>query len=124
MNANGVRCEEDDAKHEANRARMLCEQSWPQFETASAWLETVQTTKAINRRITSYGLKHVVEGWARHGGLAHDCESDIFKYGYVSNGMFICAAVRLGFKIEVIPCTPNVWINVSSKSLPKPGKWI
>ena len=62
--------------------------------------------KTLNRRATSYGLKHAVEREMRSAG-----ERPI----YCSNGMFIAAALTLGFKVEPIPGTPNAFLNVDVK---------
>lgn len=54
--------------------------------------------KSINLRITSYGMKHVVE-------------EETGKY--VSNGDFICAAIMCGYKIKAVKSQPlNVFLNM------------
>jgi hypothetical protein len=61
-----------------------------QVEHCEAWiLNFCQPQQSINYHRTSYGLKHSVENWK--SGLPSD-------RSYVSNGAFIMAAVRLGYK--------------------------
>ncbi|MGI3902535.1 MAG: hypothetical protein ACRYGP_16595 [Janthinobacterium lividum] len=74
-----------------------------QFRRALAWLLTCcDRRRELNLRSTSYGLKHQVEHAMRAAG-----ERGI----YVSNGMFIAAALTLGFRVEQIARTPNAWTN-------------
>jgi hypothetical protein len=74
---------------------------------AEAWLRGMTHTAKINTAYTSYGLKHMVERWSGD---------------YVCNGAFIMAAVRLGFQIQYIQRSPNVWINVAGKSVSERGR--
>ncbi len=65
------------------------------------WLQTnIEPTEAADRWATSYGLKHIIE----------------VNYGYVSNGMFIAAAVIAGYPYQLIPDSPNVWFGMSKAS--------
>jgi hypothetical protein len=57
--------------------------------------------KTINRRHSSYGLKHLAEP----------------EIGYVTNGAFIAAAVHCGFSFETYPDSPNVCFGISEKSI-------
>jgi hypothetical protein len=77
---------------------MLLPRSVQQFETARLWLRQFSKVKSSNRRGSSYGLKHVA---------AHDI-------GYVTNGIFIAAALAEGFTVQ--RCGPNAWINISSRA--------
>lgn len=66
------------------------------------WLrENVEPIKTINRKHTSYGIKHIAE-------------KDI---GYITNGVFIAAAVIAGYSYEIVPHSPNVPFGMSEKSL-------
>jgi hypothetical protein len=76
-----------------------------QMERATAWLMRCTKTQAISRAATSYGLKHLAEDWHAARGAPHG--------GYISNGVLLMAASRLGFQIEPIPGTPNAWLNLS-----------
>jgi hypothetical protein len=74
----------------ANRAKLLEPLSLARFPAAVAWLSAFPKIGALNRRGTSYGLKHVA---ARHiSGVP----------GYVTNGVFICAAIAAGFNRVII----------------------
>ena len=57
-------------------------------------------TKTIRRKRSSYGWKHVVEGWAGT---------------YISNGAFMVAARILGYRLERIGGGPNAWLNLSTR---------
>lgn len=67
-------------------------------DAAYRWLLKVDRRQTMNRRRTSQMWKH----WA---------EAD--EGEYVSNASFIAAATDLGFKVQWIPNTPNVWINIA-----------
>src|SRR3954467_4152410 len=69
------------------------------------WLGAMEKTKTINTRDTSYGLKHLA---------AHEI-------GYVTNGVFIAAAVHCGFPYRLTPGRPNVEFGISEKSLKERG---
>ena len=81
---------------------MLSRWEVEQFAGALAFLDGVQPLKSLNRRRTSYGWKHVAERW--HKARGNPC--------YVSNGMFIAAALARGFRIERLPSDPNVYLNI------------
>ena len=53
--------------------------------------------KTINRKVSSYGLKHVVE-------------KDIKRY--IGNDSFIAAMDTLGFEKKEIKGTPNYFFNI------------
>lgn len=66
------------------------------------WLrENVTPTRTINPKHSSYGLKHLAQ---------HDL-------GYVSNGVFIAAAVIAGYRWERLTGTPNAQFGMGKKSL-------
>jgi hypothetical protein len=87
------------------------ERSLLQFIRARAWLEGQAKRQTINRIGTSYGLKHIAE---------HDI-------GYVTNGVFIAAAIAAGFQIERTErswrVTPNAWLNISTRAFRRPRVW-
>lgn len=72
------------------------------FTAARRWLNQFGKIKAINKRGSSYGLKHVAE---------HDI-------GYIANGVFIAAAIAEGFTVQRAEGGPNAWLNISSKAWP------
>jgi hypothetical protein len=100
--------EEREAEFQANRAKMFEVRSLRQFISARAWLQGQGMRKTLNRRGTSYSLKHVA---------AHDI-------GYCTNGIFIAAAISAGFEIERAECswrlTPNAWMNISTHAWRRP----
>ena len=63
------------------------------------WLKNINKIKTINKRRSSYGLKHIVEK----------------RTTYISNGAFICAAIFMGFKYVIDG--PNAFFNMSEKSI-------
>jgi hypothetical protein len=73
--------------------------SLAQFLASRAWLRQFAKLENLNRRGTSYGLKHVAE-------------EDI---GYVTNGVFIAAAIAESFHVQRVHSShPNAWFNISS----------
>jgi hypothetical protein len=75
--------------------------SLAQFMAARGWLRQFGKLKALNRRGTSYGLKHCAE-------------DDV---GYATNGVFIAAAIAEGFTVRRADFdSPNAWFNVSTKA--------
>lgn len=67
-----------------------------------AWLRSnVEPIKTINRRHSSYGLKHLAEKFSPNG--------------YLSNGVFIAAAMIVGYPFKVNP--PNVMFGMSQRSI-------
>ena len=103
------------ALFEEARTEMLSDCCLEEFEHCCRWLGWVRRTKHVNWRVgSSYGLKHRVEDyWHKHFPDEHY---------YVSNGMFIAAAVHLGFKVEQIDSTLNAYLNISSRDFPDDPK--
>lgn len=67
------------------------------------WLrENVPLQMRINRKRSSYGLKHIAE--------------DHLGY-YVSNGKFIAAAIMAGYSYRTIEDWPNVYFGMNEKAL-------
>ncbi len=73
-----------------------------QFMAARRWLSRFGKIKAINKRGSSYGLNHVAE----------------HETGYITNGVFIAAAIAEGFTVERAEGGPNAWFNISSEAWP------
>jgi hypothetical protein len=89
------------ARVERERAEMRDPRSLAAFIAARIWLRQFRKLKSFNRRGSSYGLKHVAE-------------ADI---GYLTNGVFIAAAMAEGFRIERDdPGSPNVVLNISQRA--------
>src|SRR5262249_30734520 len=94
-----------DKTHEERVARFredresICEpRSLAQFIVARRWLSQFTKLKSLNKGGSSYGLKHIAE---------HDI-------GYVTNGVFIAAAIAEGFSVQRIGNSPNAVFNISS----------
>lgn len=75
-----------------------------EFIDVVAWLEknSSQQTKALNRLSHSYNWKHVAEKAIGR---------------YVSNGVFIAAALQVGLQVEHIEGTLNAHVNLSQNFL-------
>jgi hypothetical protein len=100
--------EEAEALFLANRAEMLGEQGVDEFIRAAEFLSKFGRRKSLNRKRTSYGLKHDAE---RAAG------------DYVSNGMMIAAALAMGFSAERTHAgSPNAHFNISSKETSSGGR--
>jgi len=99
LNNNIITQEQYDDKFQKLRKELL--KSVDQINYVITWLQDVQKAKSINKRRTSYGLKHMAE---------------IAAPGkYISNGCFIVGAILAGFTIEINE--PNACFNISEKSL-------
>ena len=92
-----------DAELSQDRERLLSSEE--SCSAACQWLATKAKTKTVNRKRSSYGLKHLAED----------------EIGYVTNGAFIAAAVHSGFPYEILVDSPNVLIGISEKSLKSTG---
>lgn len=77
--------------------------STEEFAKTCKWLEQIDKIKTINRKHSSYSLKHIAEK----------------KIGYISNGVLIAAAIHCGFDAKITPGQPNVNFNMSEKSIKK-----
>jgi hypothetical protein len=95
----GLTAIEYQQRFHACRAKLL--ESIEQCSRAFLWLGPVAKVNAINRRHSSYGLKHWVER----------CYSPY----YCSNGAFIAAALLHDFRFSKEG--PNACFNMSQKSL-------
>ena len=86
------------------------------------FLNLVQKRKTINKKIGTYGLKHVVERWAekKHGGYPND--------NYIDEGILINVAIEKGFK--AVPAYLNIdkfdscYLNISERSLSEIDKYM
>ncbi len=93
--------EEAEARFLKNRAEMLGEHGVDEFIRAAEFVSKFGRRKSMNRRRSSYGLKHDAE---REAG------------DYVANGMLIAAALALGFSAERTHAgSPNAYFNISSR---------
>jgi hypothetical protein len=90
--------------------RDIKEEFEQQVERAIEWLKLCEQTKHLDRRQTSYGIKHEAERWCREQGHPNG--------GYISNGALLMAAYTLGFKVQRptnYPDFPNAFLNVSRR---------
>jgi hypothetical protein len=90
--------EEAAAKFCEDRERIRDPHCLAEFTAARGWLRQFDKLKSFNKRGNSYSLKHIAE---------HDI-------GYVSNGVFIAAAIAEGFNVQRIGNSSNAWFNISS----------
>lgn len=91
---------------EFNWRRQSLSEDTNSFEKVCQWLndQGISKIKTMNRNHTSYGYKHMVEE-----NLG----------GYISNGIFIAAAIHCGFDYKITPGSLNVEFNISEKSISK-----
>jgi hypothetical protein len=92
---------------EAARAEMTSQQGIEEFERACQFLTEHCKRRKTCSRFSSYGWKHRAEIWFREAKGGRQ---------YVSNGMFIAAAIANCFKIERFPRSPNCRVSISRKS--------
>ncbi|MBP2229684.1 hypothetical protein J2847_002983 [Azospirillum agricola] len=81
-----------------------------QFVRACEFLAQVPRRATVNRTLISYDWKHVAERFHRERG-----EPD----SYVSNGMFIAAALHLGFTVKRDGTGPNAFLNIAPTDRPR-----
>ncbi|AIB13206.1 hypothetical protein ABAZ39_14680 (plasmid) [Azospirillum argentinense] len=81
-----------------------------QFVRACEFLAQVPRRATVNRTSISYDWKHVAERFHRERG-----EPD----SYVSNGMFIAAALHLGFTVKRDGTGPNAFLNIAPADRPR-----
>lgn len=83
-------------------ARGELRENWRAVEVTCHWIQkNMAPIKTFNRDSTSYGLKH-------------RAEKDI---GYITNGVFITAALLMGYKYKVDERSLNVQFNMSKKNI-------
>ena len=103
---------ENAANFSASREAMLKAGSVEQFVRAVAYLQTKEQSKAVSRKATSYGYKHDAERYHRAEAPGDD--------PYVANGMFIAAALHLGFTVKRDgDNSPNALINIATAAAPR-----
>jgi hypothetical protein len=91
-------------QHEISRSEMTSDDYVQQFERATEYLSHRRRRKTVWKRGTSYGWKHQAEHYFESSG----------NHQYISNGMFIAAAINLGFVVQRIPNSPNCFLNISA----------
>jgi len=88
---------EPSADLERNRQEIRSPKCLAAFLATRIWLHQFRKIKTFNKTGTSYGLKHAAE-----------CD-----IGYITNGVFIAAAVAEGFQVSQVRSTRNALINIS-----------
>lgn len=90
-----------------------------QIAVCQDWIRRhARPTKTIRKRHSSYGLKHYVESSTRRSGQAFDQVDSrgrewVGDYYYVTNGAFIEAARREGYRIVRTDAhSPNAFFNM------------
>ena len=91
----------DEKKKKFQEEQKSLLENTKEFERVCEWLYTVDKIQSINKKHTSYGLKHLAEK----------------TIGYSTNGTFIAAAIYSGFDIKIEKDSPNPMFNMSQKSL-------
>lgn len=105
LSRDGMRTRRNASLFPTSRPAMLEEAAIAEFRRAVEWPGTVRQTGRINSKRVSYGYKHEVE---RYHAARYPGQPD-----YVSNGMFIAAALHLGFRIKRDDWdSPNVLLNL------------
>ena len=90
------------------RTSMLTDNAVAEFRLAQDYLNRLERRKSANPDVNSYWLKHRATDW--HSGVG---TSDT----YMSNGMFIAAALALGLIVLPVYGTPNAQIGVTTRSV-------
>lgn len=101
---------ERQAEFGRNRRSMLTDYHVEQFLMAQEFLLTVLRTQRVTKRVSSYGYKEQVEDFQKRKNAPDS---------YVENGMFISAALDMGFVVARIEGSPNAYFNIGR---PKPDK--
>lgn len=105
LSRDGMRSRHNGTLFPTSRPAMLDGSAVAEFQRAVEWLGTVRQTSRINSKRVSYGYKHEVERYhaAHYPG----------QLEYVSNGMFIAAALHMRFRIKRDDWdSPNVFLNL------------
>jgi hypothetical protein len=90
--------------------KIVLEERWSGIlEQAVNWLSAWPRNKYVNRNMgTTYGLKHQFTNELDARGYE--------PHPYITNGLFILAAILAGLTIErCTPTHPNAWLNLSSR---------
>lgn len=98
-NGKGLSTSEYELEFKKNQNLLL--KSTDSFDKTVNWLCDIKKIKRINNKHTSYELKHLAE-------------KDI---NYITNGVFIAAAIHCGFNYKLEKGCPNVLFNMSEKSI-------
>jgi hypothetical protein len=116
--ANGFRAysprksiQEEAAYFQGSRAAMTKAPYVEQFARAVTFLQTKGKSTTVSRKRTSYGYKHDAETFHETANPGGD--------PYVANGMFIAAALHLGFTLKRDGASPNAFVNIAAAKTPR-----
>ncbi len=94
------------------RAELLGDSAADQFELALKYLSRMERRQSINRDYTTYNLKHQAERLSRDRGLF------VHLGNYVSNGVFIVAALAAGFEVRRVAWDSlSGYANITTRSI-------
>ena len=100
-----------EAAEELKKNRERLRQCISDIEWTVEWLKTnIVPIQTISRNRTSYGLKHIAEKFSPNK--------------YLSNGVFITAAIIAGYPYRTHPGSPNVSFGMSERSIKRLQKEI
>lgn len=103
--------EERNSEFDRLRRSMVSDYHIAQFLMAQEFLLTMPRTKRVTRKVSSYGYKEQVEDFQKRKNAPDP---------YVSNGMFIAAALDLGFEVARIDGSPNAYFNIGAPTPERP----
>lgn len=83
------------------RAEIFTDYAREEFMRAMTWLSLVPKRKTFHPYESSYGIKEAAETWTGD---------------YIANGVFIAAAIHLGFRVARMPQGPNAEMGISGAS--------
>lgn len=107
---------EKDGTPEQSRAEMLTDGALAQFDRACGWLAKLEKSATVNMDAgTSFGLKHAAERYWRRQPRKDPAAKGADSF--IAEGMFICAAIHLGFAMTREVGSPSVCINIAKRSL-------
>lgn len=97
---------------ESSRQEFSKDKTCDQFELALIMLQRCERRKTLNRDFHTYNLKHTAENLSREMEFRTELDN------YISNGVFIAAALYEGFEVRRISWDSlSGYLNISSKSV-------
>ena len=107
LTASGFTVDSDDTQFTMKEREALFT-FYNEFLVCCEFASHLRKQQSVSRNTSSYGLKHVVERWAKKGGILPN---------YIPNGVFIVAMICMGFDYKRIKNSHNAYFNVSIKSV-------
>ena len=87
-----------------------------QYDHCCKWLHLIQNNGDVSTKNNSYGYKHKVEDYIK-AKYPH-------KESYISNGMFIVAAIDMGFDHRPKLGSTNMYFNICQQSVENLTKYL